>query len=208
MGLLESLYSTSSSLLPATFFSPSPIRVMPKRKRATLPSSAMRLDKSTVPTLLSLLCSLQGCEARGFDRFALHHKEEMLNLSYCDCKICVKTNALWISPKPPQRKTENSGFLAPVGVYLARGRHTVGRTQPETIQTEETYYEYPDKHLPGHRPTHGGGTFTSAWWAPPDGGSPPSSSGSWRPWSSPTSTTSSAASGPGMSCPRAAPAAR
>ena len=69
MGLLESLYSTSSSLLPATFFSPSPIRVMPKRKRATPPSSAMRLDKSTVPTLLSLLCSLPGCEARGFDPF-------------------------------------------------------------------------------------------------------------------------------------------
>ncbi len=78
MGLLESLYSTSSSLLPATFFSPSPIRVMPKRKRATPLSSAMRLDKSTVPTLLSLLVLCRAARPGGLTRFALHHKEEML----------------------------------------------------------------------------------------------------------------------------------
>ena len=45
-GLPESLYNTSSSLLPATFFRPSPIRDMPKRNRATPLSSAMTLETS------------------------------------------------------------------------------------------------------------------------------------------------------------------
>ena len=48
MGLPESLYSTSSSLLPATFFRPSPMRVMPKRKRATPLSSAITLEMPMV----------------------------------------------------------------------------------------------------------------------------------------------------------------
>ena len=40
-GLEVSLPSTVSSLLPATFFSPSPSRVMPNRKKASPPSSEM-----------------------------------------------------------------------------------------------------------------------------------------------------------------------
>ena len=39
MGVPDSRYSTSSNLFPATFFSPSPMRFMPKRKRATPPRS-------------------------------------------------------------------------------------------------------------------------------------------------------------------------
>ena len=43
-GVPESLYRISSSLLPATFFSPSPISDMPKRNRATPPRSVMTLE--------------------------------------------------------------------------------------------------------------------------------------------------------------------
>ena len=42
-GVLVSRYSTTSSLLPATFFSPSPISAMPNRKSATPLSSEMIL---------------------------------------------------------------------------------------------------------------------------------------------------------------------
>ena len=42
-GVLVSLYTMISSLLPATFFSPSPMSVMPNRNRATPPSNEITL---------------------------------------------------------------------------------------------------------------------------------------------------------------------
>ena len=42
-GVPDRRYSTSSSLLPATFFSPSPISVIPNRNSATPPSSEIIL---------------------------------------------------------------------------------------------------------------------------------------------------------------------
>ena len=42
-GVLVSLYRMISSLLPATFFSPSPMSVMPNRNRATPPSREITL---------------------------------------------------------------------------------------------------------------------------------------------------------------------
>ena len=47
-GVEDNLYRMSSSLLPATFFSPSPMRDMPKRKRATPLSRAMTLLRPMV----------------------------------------------------------------------------------------------------------------------------------------------------------------
>ena len=44
IGVPDRRYSTSSSLLPATFLSPSPIRVIPKRKRATPPRSEITFE--------------------------------------------------------------------------------------------------------------------------------------------------------------------
>ena len=52
MALPDSLYRTISILLPATFFRPSPIRVMPKRKRATPLRSSMMLEIPVITTLL------------------------------------------------------------------------------------------------------------------------------------------------------------
>ena len=46
-GVPVSRKSTSSILLPATRFSPSPIRLMPKRNRATPPSKARMFERST-----------------------------------------------------------------------------------------------------------------------------------------------------------------
>ena len=48
-GVLDKRYKTSSSLLPATFFSPSPISVMPKRKSATPPTRVIISRKLNFP---------------------------------------------------------------------------------------------------------------------------------------------------------------
>ena len=52
-GVLESLYSSSSSLLPATFLRPSPISDMPNRNSATPPKSVITFD---IPIDFSQCC--------------------------------------------------------------------------------------------------------------------------------------------------------
>ena len=55
-GVLDRRYKTSSSWLPATFFRPSPISVMPNRNRATPPSSEMMSAScKKIPPMVSRL---------------------------------------------------------------------------------------------------------------------------------------------------------
>ena len=71
-GVLDRRKRISSRLLPATFFSPSPISVIPNRKSATPPRSDITFDASILFPFSGLLKNLQGLLDYPFCRAALY----------------------------------------------------------------------------------------------------------------------------------------